>query len=92
MREMVAEAVYDIATRGVAVVFVGSTDDLPVGERVSFTVLRPDGTAVRGSGTVGPIPHAAALPVNRSSLFIQDLTTADVPIGSVITLEAPPAT
>jgi hypothetical protein len=87
MREMVAEAVYDIATRGVAVVFVGTTDDLPVGERLNFTILRPDGTAVRGSGTVGPIPHAAALPVNRSSLFVQDLTTSDVPVGSVVTIE-----
>ena len=91
MHERVAEAVYDIASRGVAVVFVGTTDGLPVGARVSFTILRPDGTAVRGIGTVGPIPHAAALPVNRSSLFIQDLTTADVPVASVITIESAPA-
>ena len=86
MRKLVVQESFDIASRGVAIVFVGTTEGLPVGRAFSVSIRRPDGSSCTGDATVEFIRRTQVPTVELSALFLQGMRKSEIPPGSVVTV------
>ena len=79
---------FRITDRGL-VVMVNDTTDLPVGRRLSATVVRPDGRTIETDAFKEWVLRYTTEALENECFLLIGLNQDDVPIGSVLHLTDP---